>query len=195
MDSQGNYLISMVYLFVQLEMEVRLHPLLSLTNSLDSAPFSAYCAAGFRSDLECYEGECPPGLFCDTHIDRCCPLLLPLSVPSSPRSHQKPPRRPGGNRPPSSPSIPTPPVYTTIEEPPRRPHPKAASLASGYKTPFSIRESRTGESRNGSPYGFLNQRGVRHDGVEERGEKRPLPMRRYPTGVQHDYIHCCQCVH
>ncbi|KAI6235462.1 SH2 domain-containing protein [Aphelenchoides besseyi] len=38
------------------------------------------CAAGFTSNIRCLSfTQCPPGLFCDTQVKLCCPLLLPLS--------------------------------------------------------------------------------------------------------------------
>ncbi|KAK0416796.1 hypothetical protein QR680_012690 [Steinernema hermaphroditum] len=44
------------------------------------------CAAGFQSPLRCSAlGACPPGLFCDAAVQRCCPLLLPLTDSSNPR--------------------------------------------------------------------------------------------------------------
>ncbi|TKR77645.1 hypothetical protein L596_018576 [Steinernema carpocapsae] len=43
------------------------------------------CAAGFQSPLRCSPG-CPPGLFCDASIQRCCPLLLPLTDSSNPQN-------------------------------------------------------------------------------------------------------------
>lgn len=37
------------------------------------------CAGGFNSSLSCSaSGDCPPGLFCDPRLQRCCPLVLPL---------------------------------------------------------------------------------------------------------------------
>lgn len=48
-------------------------PLLSLC-------YLARCAGGFTSSIRCSnDQQCPPGLFCDSAINLCCPLLLPLT--------------------------------------------------------------------------------------------------------------------
>ncbi len=40
----------------------------------------ARCAGGFTSSMRCdNDQQCPPGLFCDSAINLCCPLLLPLT--------------------------------------------------------------------------------------------------------------------
>ncbi|CAP29615.2 Protein CBG10108 [Caenorhabditis briggsae] len=47
------------------------------------------CAGGFQSSLICSAGsECPAGLHCDTAINLCCPLLLPLTDPKNPKKRK-----------------------------------------------------------------------------------------------------------
>lgn len=37
------------------------------------------CTSGFISPIKCNKsGQCPPGLFCDSSVSLCCPLLLAL---------------------------------------------------------------------------------------------------------------------
>lgn len=37
------------------------------------------CTSGFISPIKCDKsGQCPPGLFCDSSVSLCCPLLLAL---------------------------------------------------------------------------------------------------------------------